>query len=182
MIHQQLTLAYSSENAQAAATLEQQLQQAGYAFQHIVNNKDQDRQSLFERLEGSEGKVVVLISDNFLKSTSCMNGALRFFQNNVNRVLPVVVEGTAVDEATGATIAVPAHFERVSDIIQYINHWQDRYLDVRRQKRHLEGIDEEGFNAHLKVMRDQRSPAIDHTDFSCGAAHVEGEQIGMTGG
>ena len=154
MIHQQLTLAYSSENAQAAATLEQQLQQAGYAFQHIVNNKDQDRQSLFERLEGSEGKVVVLISDNFLKSTSCMNGALRFFQNNVNRVLPVVVEGTAIDEATGATIAVPAHFERVSNIIQYINHWQDRYLDVRRQKRHLEGIDEEGFNAHLKVMRD----------------------------
>lgn len=154
MIHQQLTLAYSSENAQAAATLEQQLQQAGYVFQHIVNNKDEDRQSLFERIEGSDGKVVVLISDNFLKSTSCMNGALRFFQNNVNRVLPVVVEGTAVDEATGATIAVPAHFERVSDIIQYINHWQDRYLDVRRQKRHLEGIDEEGFNAHLKVMRD----------------------------
>lgn len=154
MIHQQLTLAYSSENAQAAATLEQQLQQAGYAFQHIVNTKDEDRQSLFERLEGSEGKVVVLISDNFLKSTSCMNGALRFFQNNVNRVLPIVVEGIAVDEATGATLAVPVHFERVSDIIQYINHWQDRYLDVRRQKRHLEGIDEEGFNAHLKVMRD----------------------------
>jgi len=154
MIHQQLTLAYSSENAQAAATIEQQLRQAGYAFQHIVNNKEQDRQSLFERLEGAEGKVVVLISDNFLKSTTCMNGALRFFQNNVNRVLPVVVEGTAIDEATGATVAVPAHFERVSDIIQYINHWQDRYLDVRRQKRHLEGIDEEGFNAHLKVMRD----------------------------
>lgn len=154
MIHQQLTLAYSSENAQAAATMEQQLQSAGYAFRHFVNNKDEDKHSLFDRLEGAEGKVVVLISDNFLKSTSCMNGALRFFQNNVARVLPVVVEGVAVDEATGTTVAIPAHFERVSDIIQYINYWQDRYLDVRRQKRHLEGIDEEGFNAHLKVMRD----------------------------
>lgn len=154
MIHQQLTLAYSSENARAAAILEQQLQTAGYAFQHVVDNKDEGNRSLFERLEGSEGKVVVLISDNFLKSTSCMNGALRFFQNNVSRVLPVVVEGSAVDDATGAVISVPAHFERVSDIIQYINYWQDRYLDVRRQKRHLEGIDEEGFNSHLKIMRD----------------------------
>lgn len=154
MIHQQLTLAYSSENARAAAILEQQLQTAGYAFQHVVDNKDEGNRSLFERLEGAEGKVVVLISDNFLKSTSCMNGALRFFQNNVSRVLPVVVEGSAVDDATGAVISVPAHFERVSDIIQYINYWQDRYLDVRRQKRHLEGIDEEGFNSHLKIMRD----------------------------
>ncbi len=154
MIHQQLTLAYISENARAAAILEQQLQTAGYAFQHVVDNKDEGNRSLFERLEGAEGKVVVLISDNFLKSTSCMNGALRFFQNNVSRVLPVVVEGSAVDDATGAVISVPAHFERVSDIIQYINYWQDRYLDVRRQKRHLEGIDEEGFNSHLKIMRD----------------------------
>lgn len=154
MIHQQLTLAYSSENAQPAAIIEQQLQPAGYAFQHVVNHKDEDRHFLFERLEAVEGKVVVLISDHFLKSTSCMNGALRFFQSNVNRVLPIVVESTTVDENTGETIVAPARFERVSDIIQYINYWQDRYLDVRRQKRHLEGIDEEGFNSHLKVMRD----------------------------
>ncbi|MEN0005377.1 MAG: SDR family NAD(P)-dependent oxidoreductase, partial [Bacteroidota bacterium] len=49
-------------------------------------------------------------------------------------------------------------FEKVSDIIQYINYWQDQYLDLRRQKRQLkddeEGFDEERFNQHLKAVRE----------------------------
>ena len=53
---------------------------------------------------------------------------------------------------------VETSFDRVSDIIQYINYWQDQYLDLRRQKRHLEDeIDEDKFNEHLKKMREVSS-------------------------
>ncbi len=155
MSQKQIALAYCADNTAAAAQLTQPLQSAGYAFDHVAGHRDAVEKPLCERLEAVEGRVVLLITDNFLKSTNCMSGALRFMQNHAARILPVVTDGVAMDEETGAVAsAVPTHFERVSDIIQYINYWQDRYLDVRRQKRHLEGIDEEGFNAHLRIMRD----------------------------
>ena len=154
MEQKHLTLAYCSDNQATAQLFEQQLQAAGYHFSHLSCQKDTTESPLFECLRSVDGKVVILISDNLLKSTSCLAGALQFFQGDTTRILPVVIEGTAVNETTGLVETVPTHFERVSDIIQYINYWQDRYLDIRRQKRHLEGIDEDGFNAHLQVMRD----------------------------
>ncbi len=154
MNQKQLTLAYCAENVAEAEKIARQLQPAGYTFHHLANEKDSAEKPLFERLESFSGKAIVLITDNFLKSTGCMSGALRFFQNHAGRVLPVIADGVTTNETSGETEVAPTHFERVSDIIQYINYWQDRYLDVRRQKRHLEGVDEEGFNAHLRIMRD----------------------------
>lgn len=154
MNRRQITLAYCSENQAAAAHIAQHLQPAGYTFDHVISRKDADEKPLFEQLKSVEGRILLLVSDNLLKSTPCMTGALQFFQNQSGRILPVVIEGVQANEETGETSRIPTHFERVSDIIQYINYWQDRYLDVRRQKRHLEGIDEEAFEAHLKIMRD----------------------------
>ncbi len=154
MSQPQVILAYSAENAALADQITQHLQTTDYQFLRVVSHRDTPETPLFERLDALPGQIVLLITDNLLKSTSAMAGALRFLQNQFNRILPIVADGVAQDEQTGAWRSVPTHFERVSDIIQYINYWQDRYLDVRRQKRHLEGIDEEGFNAHLRIMRD----------------------------
>ncbi len=154
MSQPQVILAYSAENAELAKQITHHLQSTDYQFLQVVSHKDTPETPLFERMEALPGKIVLLVTDNLLKSTSAMAGALRFLQNQPNRLLPVVADGVAQDEQTGTSRPAPTHFERVSDIIQYINYWQDRYLDVRRQKRHLEGIDEEGFNAHLRIMRD----------------------------
>lgn len=174
MSQRQLTIAYCYENQNVAQQIEQHLQPAGYQFQHIVSTKDTVEATLFERLEAVKGHVLLIVSDNFFKSTGCMAGGLRFCQNNSSRMFTVVANGISVNEETGESAVVPTLFERVSDIIQYINFWQDRYLDVRRQKRHLEGegIDEERFNAHLKIMRDISSEVGEFLRLLRGADYV----------
>jgi NADP-dependent 3-hydroxy acid dehydrogenase YdfG/Flp pilus assembly protein TadD len=179
MSQRHLTIAYCYENHQIAQQIEQQLQPAGYQFQHIVSTKDVVEAPLFERLEAVKGNVLLLVSDNFFKSTGCMAGGLRFYQNNAARLFSVVTDGISVNEETGESVVVPTLFERVSDIIQYINFWQDRYLDIRRQKRHLEGegIDEDRFNAHLKIMRDISSEVGEFLRLLRGAEYVALEDL-----
>ena len=82
---------------------------------------------------------------------------LSFLQTKGEQVLPIVVSGYSQDHETGETKKIDTNFERVSDIIQYINYWQDQYLDLRRQKRQIKDLDEASFNAHLKVMRENMS-------------------------
>lgn len=177
MSQPQVILAYSAENAALADQITQHLQATDYQFLHVVSHRDTPETPLFERLEALPGRVVLLVTDNLLKSTSAMAGALRFLQNQPNRLLPVVADGVVQDEQTGARRPAPTHFERVSDIIQYINYWQDRYLDVRRQKRHLEGIDEEGFNAHLRTMRDISSEIGEFLRLLRSAEYVEWSEL-----
>lgn len=174
MSQRQLTIAYCYENQNVAQQIAQHLQPVGYQFQHIVSTKDTVEATLFERLEAVKGNVLLIVSDNFFKSTGCMAGGLRFCQNNGPRMFTVVADGISVNEETGESAVVPTLFERVSDIIQYINFWQDRYLDVRRQKRHLEGegIDEDRFNAHLKIMRDISSEVGEFLRLLRGADYV----------
>lgn len=88
-----------------------------------------------------------------------MYRGLQMLQDRRNQLFPIIVDGVKNDDATGQTIGVPTHFDRVSDIIQYINHWQDQYLDMRRQKRHLHDLDENAFNEHLRIMREISSEA-----------------------
>ncbi|PHN02871.1 hypothetical protein CRP01_30300 [Flavilitoribacter nigricans DSM 23189 = NBRC 102662] len=104
-------------------------------------------------MENHSGPILLLVTDNFLRSAQCMVNGREFMQDNRDAVLPIVADGVRQDESRNA-YAVPTQFERISDIIQYINYWQDQYLDLRRQKRELEDeIDEETFSDHLRSVR-----------------------------
>ena len=146
-----IALAYSIENIEKAEEIEKKLNLASYNFNHIYGKKDANADSISQQLRSQDKPILLLISDNFLKSPQCMNEGLRLLQEKKDALLPVIIDGRSIGEKNGSTI--PTRFERVSDIIQYINYWQDQYLDLRRQKRSLKDIDEDKFNQHLKVMR-----------------------------
>lgn len=97
--------------------------------------------------------VILLLSDNFLKNESCMSDALSVIQDlQSRRLLTVVVaDGVYHREGSGEVYTVPTSFERVSNVIQYMNHWQDRYLDLRRQK--PDNSEDTVFSEKVRVVR-----------------------------
>ena len=154
-----IAIAYCTDNEEAVKGIEQKLRPSGYQFQLYPCSRDTSGASLPEQLVEQPNPILLIISDNFLKSAQCMSRGLKLLQEKRTQILPIVVDGAVKDEQSGEWTNIPTDFERVSDIIQYINYWQDRYLDLRRQKRQMKDFDENAFNAHLKVMREISSEA-----------------------
>ncbi|HMQ49111.1 MAG TPA: SDR family NAD(P)-dependent oxidoreductase [Saprospiraceae bacterium] len=153
-----IAIAYHAENQDFAQKIERELQPSIYRFQHYPCNRSSVQSSLSDQLLQQSFPILLLISDNFLKSAQCMNHGLRLLQDKRHLILPIITPGI-IREDDGSAVPVATNFERVSDIIQYINYWQDQYLDLRKQKRQLQDINDEEFNAHLKVMREISSEA-----------------------
>ncbi len=95
-------------------------------------------------------KVIVVLTDNFLKNEYCMADALTMIQElQKNRQLvPLVADG--VQEIEGKILSVPTAFDRVSSVIQYMNFWQDRYLEIRRRKSENDDI---AFAERVRLVR-----------------------------
>jgi len=149
-----IALAYCIDNIKIAEEIERQLSRASYSFEHIYCKRTTNEEALSAQLRAKVGPILLIISDNFLKSAQCMSGGLKLLQERGGDILPIIVEGQQRDEQ-GNLSSVTTQFDRVSDIIKYINYWQDQYLDLRKQKRQLQDeLDEEAFNEHLRVMRD----------------------------
>ncbi len=149
-----IALAYCIDNIRIAEEIERQLSRASYTFEHFYCKRTASDEQLSTQLRNRRGTILLVVSDNFLKSTQCMNNGLRLLQDRGNDILPVIVDGTTREEGTGQIQSIPTHFDRVSDIIKYINYWQDQYLDLRKQKRQITDMDEDKFNEHLRMMRD----------------------------
>lgn len=149
-----IAIAYCIDNIKIAEEIERQLSRAPYTFDHFYCKRSTSEDPLSNQLRSKRGTILLIISDNFLKSAQCMNNSLRLLQERSNDILPIIVDGQSRDEQTGAWSSTPTHFDRVSDIIKYINYWQDQYLDLRKQKRQVHDMDEERFNEHLRVMRE----------------------------
>lgn len=151
---QNVAIAYCIDNINVAESLDQQLSPAAGQLTHLYGSRNNPDKLLTDQLLKHNGPILLLISDNYLKSTSCMLGGLHLLNEKQDQILPIVIDGQRKDKETGEPVLVPTQFDRISDMIQYINYWQDQYLDLRRQKRELSDLDEENFNEHLKSIRE----------------------------
>lgn len=151
---QNVAIAYCIDNINVAESLDQQLSPAAGQVTHLYGSRNNPDKMLTDQILKHNGPVLLLISDNYLKSTSCMLGGLHLLNEKQDQILPIVIDGLRKDKDSGEPVAIPTQFDRISDMIQYINYWQDQYLDLRRQKRELSDLDEETFNNHLKSIRE----------------------------
>jgi NADP-dependent 3-hydroxy acid dehydrogenase YdfG/Flp pilus assembly protein TadD len=147
----QFLIAFHENNRAKALSLEKELSPSGCSFQ-LLSSRDAAEPGEFNRkLLSSSQHVLLLVSDNLLKSDACMYGGLEAIQqlSSANRLLPIVIDGEYPGEENVTTI-----FERVGDVIQYLNFWQDEYINLRQKRRHLEeGEDQEGVNEALRIVR-----------------------------
>jgi len=146
----QFILAYCVENSNIAKEIEQNLSPAGYTFEHASCPAGGD--FIGEILATKTEKIILLVSDNFLRSVACMKDGLSWFQSltAANRLLTVVVDGRVMNNGSWET--VPTSFEKVSNVIKYMNFWQEEYLELRKNKREG-GADETQYNDHLTDVR-----------------------------
>lgn len=62
-----------------------------------------------------------------------MSDFLNLLQHNHSNNIFVIADGTAVTE-NGNTINFPTAFEKIKNVIEYLNFWQNKYLEVRKLK------------------------------------------------
>ncbi len=134
---------YSSENQPIAEQLAETLQEADKEAVILERSATDMSEQVGHISIPDDSSVVFLVTDNFLKSYGCMNGILQMAHKwgDEDLLNTVVTEGTIINE-DGEQEAVPTNFERVGNIIQYMNYWQDKYLALRKEKRTRE-MDEE---------------------------------------
>ncbi len=162
MATKKLALAYSIDNLPVAEAMANALAQSSYTIEHFYCKKNTDELPLADRLHDYDGAIILLVSDNFLRSLQCMNRALQLAQQKAGQLIPVVIDGQTWNEKTGTYEVIHTRFERIGDIIPYINFWQNQYLEIRSQKRKGEGEDEQDkelVNEHLRILRQVSSDA-----------------------
>ena len=177
MNNESIVLAYCQENQSVAQQIDADLSTAGVTFKHSFGSDNLEEPTLAERLSQSRKPILLIISDNFLKSAQCMGQGIELLQKRNDLILPIVIDGSEVDPQTGEVKTVRTNFDRVSDIIKYINYWQDQYLDLRRKKKQIEDIDEALYNVRLKKLRDISSEVGEFLRLLRSMEHMRIEQF-----
>ncbi len=151
---QRFTLAYCSQNQSQVNAFETDLQKAGFEFQSITCTNDADGNSFKEKLENAQGHILFFLSDNLLKSADCLAGIYGTIQQLIRnqQLTTIVLDGHSIKE-DGTLVVIPTKFDRVSHVIQYMNFWQDKYLDVRKEKRNADPSESPAYDEQLKLIR-----------------------------
>lgn len=113
-----------------AATLARDLVPSGFTFSLLCEDELKPGETLASRLENDGRPLILLVSDNFLKNAACVHQLLPILQNRLPHTIQIIVltEGTS----TMDNVPVATKLDRVGHILQYINFWQDRYLQLRK--------------------------------------------------
>ena len=149
-----IALGYCEENSHTALHISGQLAVAGLAIKNIGIQKDASGNSLFQQLEASDMPVILLVTDNFLRCVGCLYGAHRLVQNQTGRFFFIVADGNRISEENGEIEIIPTHFEKIGEIIKYLNYWQQRHIDFRKQQRQEGFDDEHSFNEHVRQVKE----------------------------
>jgi NADP-dependent 3-hydroxy acid dehydrogenase YdfG/thioredoxin-like negative regulator of GroEL len=144
-----LILAYCIENQYVAAKIAAALN-GKMDVEKIAFDLNTGIEALKKAIVGNTTPVLLLMSDNFLKSERTMNEALATISalGTAQRLFTVTTDG--IYQQDGHPNTVPTSFDRVSSVIQYMNFWQDRYLELRKTQ--PQG-DENAWNERVKTVR-----------------------------
>ncbi|MBK9335640.1 MAG: SDR family NAD(P)-dependent oxidoreductase [Lewinellaceae bacterium] len=148
-------LVYAPENIDLAEQLTREIGRVGIPFQHITVRADEQPGQLAAQAESADGPVLLLLTDNFLKSSACMANALAMIQSlsRQNRLLTVVADGRKLLPDGRTSEPVPTQFDRVVHAIQYMNYWQTIYLDRTDRLPEVPPARREQFDRELEVVR-----------------------------
>ncbi len=137
-----IDLAYSQANHIAAIDISKELQSLGYDINAIVIDSE-DVLNPLSILSVSKNPILLLLSDNFLKSVKCMYGIKKLLSyfSIPNELQPLVIDGNVTNDKL-EDIPITTRFDRISDVISYMNYWQERYLNLEEARENGDEVDE----------------------------------------
>ena len=149
-----INIAYIADNQITVTKLVDGLSEANVRFNLINASNLPLGENLKRHIVVADHPCFLIISDNFLKSSVCLQNGLSYLQALIKneQVIPIIIDGVSTDVA-GNQIAVPTEFEKVSNVIKYMNFWQEKYLELRKLKRSIPEAEEEVFVEKLKIVR-----------------------------
>lgn len=147
-----IALAYSTANQTTAHRIAGDLA-SHVNFDHFVVGKANEGPVLADLLRSVETPLIVLISNDFLTNPNCMLRGHEIFGSG-REVLPVFTRSHAYDELTDEVQSEQTRISNQSEVMRYVNHWQDRYIDLRRDSEELVATGGELFRDYLRKIRE----------------------------
>ncbi|MBC6996227.1 SDR family NAD(P)-dependent oxidoreductase [Neolewinella lacunae] len=147
-----IALAYCSDDQSAAQRIGGDLA-SHVNFNHLSVGRSNAGPVLADLAGDYDGRIVLLVSESFLTNPNCMLRATEILGSNRD-VLPVYLRNHRYDEELGEVITTQTSLSKQSDLMHYINHWQDRYIDLRQQQDELGSHGGEEFQRYLRKIRE----------------------------
>lgn len=120
-------LSYSWTNKYQASIIEKDFNNIGIPLQKdTIDLKYKDSITDYMKSIRNADFVIILLSDDYLKSENCMFEALEILkeQNHIERILPILIDGTKIFNA--------------KERIKYIKYWKNKKEELKND---LKGID-----------------------------------------
>lgn len=137
-------------NYPLAVALTRDLVHAGFTFSLVCDDDLNGGETMASRLRDESRPLILMVSDNFLKTASCVHQLLPALKEREPHTTQIIVLTEGQDGKEGPS--VPTRLDRVGQILHYINHWQDRYLKLRKEQAALPRQDED-FDRELQRTR-----------------------------
>ena len=148
----QIQIAFCQHNSNLADLLEKNIPEI--EFLRLSDALFQQSGEFPNAILASNVPVLLLITDNFIKSEQCMAGmhsALLSLMRQ-NRVMAIIANGTRIED--GQVVPVETHIDRVVYAIQYMNYWQQQYLALSDQYNHSDDEHRNELFLHQQVIHD----------------------------
>lgn len=142
-----IILAYCPANADIARHIDSQLSRIGIPFEHMPAQEGGNwATAVFTAGE----PVLLLVTDNLLTERSCMSGLLPVLQQFPQglSLLPVVAPGK---DSNGNE--APTSIERMVNMLHYMNHWQNAWLDISAKFQEAHGEERAAWEKELDAVR-----------------------------
>ncbi len=151
----QFVLAYYKDNEITAHEIERELRLSGFKFEHLVCTDKKEDLDFNQRLSGVNKQIVLLVSDNSLKSLNGMHNIGQYLSEPIKsgQIQVIVTDGYYSGNADEPFERVPTIFDRIGQIIKYMNNWQEEYLNQRNKVRQAEGDEKALIEESLKITR-----------------------------
>ena len=147
-----VTLAYSTDDQTAAHRIAADVS-THVEFVHVPVGKANEGPLLVELLRENDHPVVLLVSAAFLTNPNCLLN-VHDLLSGPRSVLTVYVRGRRYDELTDEVIETNAKLDNQAEVMHYVNHWQDRYIDLRTQAEELAVAGGDAFKQYLRKIRE----------------------------
>ncbi len=134
-------LSYAWKNSNIADEIDNTFQGFGITFQRDIRDvKYRDSIKQFMKKIGKSNYVLMIISDEFLKSSNCMYEVLELtsLSDYKKRILPIVLPN--------------AKIYKPKERILYIEHWKKELDDIKNELNKIELENATGLNEDLKII------------------------------
>lgn len=154
-----LAIAYTNEDQPTARRIATGVESKVH-FEHFTVGRSNEGTILADLLTSYSGRVILLVSDNFLTNPNCMLRAESIFSAD-REILPVVIDAHRFDEVEDRVVTIKTSLATRSDRMHYVSHWQDRYIELRRSAEALTEAGGESFENYLRKIRETSTQVED---------------------